>query len=67
MATCSTGGYKGNPKQNDTLCVKCKTQSAAASDDVVNYENVIINEVLWYADQHRYAASKDAILKVLMI
>ena len=65
MATCSTAGCKVKPRQNEIQCIKCKRQSDTTSDDVVNYDNIIINEVLWYADQHRHAASKDAILKVL--
>ncbi len=43
--------------------MKCKR--AAANYEEINYENVIITEVLWYADQHRHSATKDDILKVL--
>jgi hypothetical protein len=63
MAVCVAVGCKGKPKQNETLRSKCKKSSANAED--VNYDNLIINEVLWYADQHRHAATKDGIIKVL--
>ncbi len=63
MATCNTTGCKDKPWQNETLHVKCKR--AAANYEEINYENVIINEVLWYADHNGHSVSKDGILKVL--
>lgn len=63
MAGCSTAGCKNKPRQNEALCAKCKKQSDSANNE---HENIIVNEVLWYADQHRHAASKDSILKVMV-
>ncbi len=54
MSVCITVGCKNKPKLNGNLCAKCRKNSASAEE--VNYDNLIINEVLWYADQHRHAA-----------
>lgn len=64
LAVLTTEGCKGKPKHGDTLCVKCKRNAAAYED--VDAENIVINEILWYTEQHRHTASKDAILKVLV-
>ena len=66
MAFCSTAGCKNKPKHGESLCAKCKKQNGStATNGDIDMDHVLINEVLWYADQHRHAASKESILKVL--
>ena len=64
MANCSTEGCKGRPRGTDTLCKKCKNKKNAAENDYIN-EDIIINEVVWYIDQHRHAATKDNIIRAV--
>ena len=61
MATCSTAGCRGKPRGGEIECDKCKHNVV----DLINRDNIIINELLMYANQHRRAALKDSIIQVL--
>ena len=49
MATCSTAGCHGKPRGGETECDKCKHNVV----DLIDRDNIIINELLMYANQHR--------------
>ena len=76
MSTCAATGCKGRVKPPESHCNKCKQRRHDASDrteckTIMNVEDawinefVVVNEVLWYADQHRHTATKDGIVRVL--
>ncbi len=69
MAVCMTVGCKGKPKQNETLCGKCKKNSASNEDnghsDQLVQPSMVVNEVLMYAEYHRYTSARDNIARVL--
>ena len=64
MASCDTDGCKGRPKATETLCKKCKTKKNEGENGCV-HDDIIVNEVIWYIDQHRHAATKDNIIRAV--
>ena len=65
MAVCVTEGCNGRPKAPETLCKKCKSKQNGASSSAEVHGNVIINEVIWYVDQHRHGAASDNVIRAV--
>lgn len=66
---CNTANCKGKPKHGETLCAKCKKSTAVGATSQNNDNNqqpeLVVNEVLMYAEYHRNGAAKDNIIRVI--